>query len=326
MKKKVLFIGLGGAGQRHLRLIFHKYRDIFKYYAYRKIKKTNYLDSAFNHFNDIPLNKIYPLQNISLKDIQNQNFDFVIISNPTIFHYEYLKLFLKKKCLVLVEKPLIFPIDEFNFIKNSKAKIYVGYQRKLTKIFSQVRDEIKLNLLSIKKITINVKSYVPEWHKYENYSDLYACRDDLGGGALYTECHELDMILSILGLPIAVKCNLESNSEFKISTNTNVKLKLYYKYFNVNFKINIFSKKIQRTINIQFNSNKKVTYDLNNNLIKTKFSTNNIDANLDPFEKQINLFFREKINFKNQATQIYRNNLIFKKALISANTNKKTKL
>ena len=34
-------------------------------------------------------------------------------------------------------------------------------------------------------------SDVTKWHPYENYKNLYACRKDLGGGVILTECHEI---------------------------------------------------------------------------------------------------------------------------------------
>ena len=42
-------------------------------------------------------------------------------------------------------------------------------------------------------IKVNVGSFVPHWHKYEDFRDLYACKNSLGGGIIYTECHELDI-------------------------------------------------------------------------------------------------------------------------------------
>ena len=97
MKKNILFIGLGGAGQRHLRIIYNKYGEKFKYFAYRKKRKTNYLDKNFNHYSNIKLDDIYPINYITYDFIKKFNFDFVFISNPTAYHYKFLNLFLKKK-------------------------------------------------------------------------------------------------------------------------------------------------------------------------------------------------------------------------------------
>mgnify|MGYP001257671507 FL=1 len=58
MFNKVLFIGLGGAGQRHLRI----FRDLLpecEFFGLRKIKKTPTLDPSFNVLANKKLEDIY---------------------------------------------------------------------------------------------------------------------------------------------------------------------------------------------------------------------------------------------------------------------------
>jgi predicted dehydrogenase len=46
-----------------------------------------------------------------------------------------------------------------------------------------------------------VASYVPDWHPYENYGELYAVRKAMGGGVVLTESHELDLAFWFFGRP-----------------------------------------------------------------------------------------------------------------------------
>lgn len=322
MKKNILFIGLGGAGQRHLRIIYNKYGKKFKYFAYRKKRKTNYLDKNFNHYSNIKLNDIYPINYITYDFINKFKFDFVFISNPTAYHYKFLNLFLKKKTKILIEKPLIFPINKFTLIKKSNAFFFVGYQRKLTPLFLNLSSEIKKNYNEIHKIKINVNSYVPSWHKYENYKDLYACKRNLGGGALLTECHEIDMVLSLFGLPNSIQCSCFSDKRLKLNVDTKYSLIANYERFKVIFNVNMFNKDIKRLFIISYNNKKSSYYDLNNNykishgnILKKTYFKNDID----PFEKQIELFFKnKKSDFENELEKVYMNNLFFKKSFQSA--------
>ena len=324
MKKKILFIGLGGAGQRHLRIIYNQYGNIFDYFAYRKMRKTNYLDKNFNHYSSVGLETIYPISYIPYLSIKKINFDFVFISNPTAYHYKFLTLFFNKKTKILIEKPLVFSLNKFSVIKNSKANIFLGYQRRLMPIFLDLSSEIKKNYKKIQKISINVNSYVPYWHKYENYKDLYACKKSLGGGALLTECHEIDMILNILGLPKTIKCSLSTDKRFNLNIDTKFKLIANYGKFNVIFNVNMFSKNIKRTFSIFYEKNIFSEYDLNNNckLNSNSKSKNYLDSNkIDPFKKQIDLFFKSKNSyFKNELKLVYMNNFFLKKSLQSANS------
>ena len=322
MKKNILFIGLGGAGQRHLRIIYNQYGKKFKYFAYRKKRKTNYLDKNFNHYSNVYLNDVYPINYITYCFIDKLKFDYVFISNPTAFHYKFLTLFLKKKSKILIEKPLIFPVNKFSLIKNSNAIFFVGYQRRLTSIFLNLSTEIKQKYNEIHKITINVNSYVPSWHKYENYKDLYACKSKLGGGALLTECHEIDMVLAMFGLPKSIKCSCYSDKRLKLSVDTKYTLIANYESFKVIFNVNMFNKNIKRLFIITYNNNKSSLYDLNNNYKKSykHISKKTYFRNdIDPFKKQIDLFFKnKKSDFKNELEKVYMNNLFLKKSFQSA--------
>ena len=64
------------------------------------------------------------------------------------------------------------------------------------KIFNIIKN--KKSLGTIYNASINVNSYMPNWHKYENYKDLYASNKNLGGGVILTECHEIDLMNFIL--------------------------------------------------------------------------------------------------------------------------------
>ncbi len=323
MKKNILFIGLGGAGQRHLRIIYKKYGNKFKYFAYRKKRKTNYLDQNFIHYSDVYLNDIYPINYISLDFIDKLKFDYVFISNPTAYHYKFFILFVKKKTRIFIEKPLIFPLNKFSLIKNSNAIFLVGYQRRLTSIFLNLSSEIKQKYNEIHKITINVNSYVPSWHKYENYKDLYACKRNLGGGALLTECHEIDMVLALFGLPNSIKCSCYSDKRLKLNVDTKYTLIANYERFQVIFNVNMFNKNIKRLFIISYNNKKSSLYDLNNNFRKSHAHISKkryFRNDTNPFEKQIDLFFKsKKSDFKNELEKVYMNNLFLKKSFQSAN-------
>jgi predicted dehydrogenase len=53
-------------------------------------------------------------------------------------------------------------------------------------------------------VRMEVGEYLPEWHGYEDYRQSYAARSDLGGGALLSQIHEMDMIYWLFGLPASL--------------------------------------------------------------------------------------------------------------------------
>src|SRR5205823_6534316 len=48
---------------------------------------------------------------------------------------------------------------------------------------------------------VEVGEYLPDWHKYENYQQMYASRADLGGGVILSQIHEFDYLYWLFGLP-----------------------------------------------------------------------------------------------------------------------------
>ncbi len=53
-------------------------------------------------------------------------------------------------------------------------------------------------------VRVQVGEYLPGWHKYENYREMYAAREDLGGGVVLSQIHELDYLYDLFNMPTKV--------------------------------------------------------------------------------------------------------------------------
>ena len=53
----------------------------------------------------------------------------------------------------------------------------------------------------ILSVQAEVGEYLPGWHTYEDYRQMYAARRDLGGGVILSQIHELDYLYWFFGLP-----------------------------------------------------------------------------------------------------------------------------
>lgn len=205
MSKKVLIIGLGGAGQRHLREL-RKIDQSLDIYALRQMKTTPTLNEKFEVV-EKDISSEYKVKELdNLDEALDLNFDLVIISNPTSLHIKYAELFIDRCKVLLIEKPISSSIENVESFKrkilNSGTKCYVGFQRRFSMCWKEVKKYIseKTNEIGdLKYVTGSIKSYVPEWHSWQDFRDLYATREDLGGGVLLTECHEIDLLHWILG-------------------------------------------------------------------------------------------------------------------------------
>jgi len=327
-KKKIVFFGLGGAGQRHLRILYLLRKKLkLSLYGFRKTNKVEVIKNDFS----LDVKKL----NIKYKDLtffkkENQSYlrkSIAIISNPTSAHYKTTLKCAKAGMHVFVEKPFFCEINKFHnlkrIIKKNKIKFLVGYQRRFSdtviKFFNKVKE---LDVSEIKRVNVIVNSYVPDWHKYEDYKKMYACKKILGGGSLLTECHELDIIIMIFGLPNKLYCKKYYDVKV-IDVESRHNIKFFYNTFSVYFRINMFSKKIKREMtliannfhyDVDFNENK--IYKNNKLIYFTKKNS------IIEFKKQIKYFLSNKMNTSKNIFEAEKNLLVFKACLKSNKNNK----
>ena len=303
-----LFLGFGGAGQRHLRIL----RELLPenpFYGYRFTKKTPLLNKDFSVNKEDNLEEKYQIKLLkNFQDISSITPLFTVIALPTSLHKEYCIFAKKLKSNVFVEKPGFFNKEEINELNNaflnSQEKITVGYQRQFNPVVKSLKKIIDSNLYGgIKLINLEIASFIPDWHPYENYKNLYACRSDLGGGILHTECHELFLICSLFGTPNKVRKKFWNNNKGAINVFDSCSLILEYNEFKVEGTISFYKKPNKRIIN--FEMEKAILYlDLNNNKLilkekKGEIIEENYDLDShDLFMEQAKEFL--KLNSNNQ--------------------------
>ena len=128
----------------------------------------------------------------------------VAVCTPTSLHLEALAWAVEQRCHVLVEKPLAHDPDGVEDVLDAARRaglcVAVGcnlrFHPGLVAIKAAV-DEGRLGrLLSLRA---EIGQYLPDWHSTEDYRQSYAARRALGGGALLTLVHELDLAWWIAG-------------------------------------------------------------------------------------------------------------------------------
>jgi predicted dehydrogenase len=98
--------------------------------------------------------------------------------------------------------------------------------------------------------TFTVYSNVPSWHVYEDWRSLYAVRSDLGGGALLTEIHEIDLANWFFGSPDAVFCSGGNRSIETLAVEDTVQMTLLYANFSVQITLCFMHKRPSRSFHI----------------------------------------------------------------------------
>lgn len=270
MFKRILFIGLGGAGQRHLRLFRQNTTNKTELIAFRKTSKTPVLNPDFTINQTDSLEELYGVKIYSNLDkaIETKP-DLAVISTPSSLHIDYAIFCAKKNINIFIEKPLsnsLEGLDELeSIIQKNKLFLQVGFQRRYhPQLHSIYKIICSGELGKISNAIMNVSSYIPHWHPYEDYRDLYACKKKLGGGVLLTEIHEFDLCIWYFGKPKSVTCVGGTYSDVGLDVEDTVHVVLDYVKFSVQINLTFWQKNAERWITVAGN-NKSISWNQNRN-------------------------------------------------------------
>ena len=143
---KILFVGLGSIGQRHLRNIKKLYPKC-KILSYRVLNRNFTLNNK-NKILKTDLNKKY---NITLFNKYSKALDSkpdaVFICNPTSHHMNYALEAARKKINIFVDKPLSHNLKKLDLlekiVKKNKLVFFVGYQLRFSKALNFIKEIIE---------------------------------------------------------------------------------------------------------------------------------------------------------------------------------------
>lgn len=204
---KILIFGLGAAGQRHARNLRAILGDRVELSAFRSRNTSPCLTKQFEVIpNTDPAVNLGMTVFTNLKEALAIQPDAVIIANPSSLHLSVANAAAAAGCAIFFEKPLSHNwegVTEFlDVVDRQQLMTLVGYQWRFHPLLIELKQYMSTKPLGR---TIAVRAtygeYLPEWHLYEDYRQSYAARQDLGGGVLLTQIHDIDYIGWLLGWP-----------------------------------------------------------------------------------------------------------------------------
>ena len=313
----VIICGLGGIGQRYLRIISKNFKN-FNIYALRSKKKRYEIKDNRTINKKINIEKKFNIKIIkNLNEIlkKNCNIDFAIVCNPTNKHLAVATKLVKMNIPCLIEKPISSNYVEAkkfsNLAKKRNILFRAGYFLRIHPFVLYIKKLIKINYFGkIHSINIICNSFMPSWSKSSKLINFYAANKKLGGGVLLTECHEIDLLNYMFGMPKIIKSLIgrNENKKYKVDDYCHILMK----YSNPNLVANVELDFNQRCLKKEFivkGSKNIIKLDiiknkiLKYNYIKKKFillKRKKIDRN-DLFLNQIKSFISElKGNVKNK--------------------------
>ena len=204
---KVLFVGLGSAGQRHLRNLRRLLGDDVDVSAYR-------IQGLQRMFND----KMQILEGKNLDEEMHirvfhdyaealaQQPDIVFVTNQNSRHLETAMEAAKAGCNLFIEKPVSHTnegLEELSKEVKKQGKIaYVGYQNRFHPCIRYAKKLLREKTLgNIYMVYSELGEYLPRMHPWEDYRKMHEANASLGGGVVVCQLHELDYIYYLFGMP-----------------------------------------------------------------------------------------------------------------------------
>ena len=207
--RTALIVGSGSIGQRHIRNLRHT-----------GIDRIVALRSKKGHFKSLPkelgIEEVY-----EWSELENQQFDIAIISNPSSLHLAAVEKIVNKAKGVFIEKPLSDTLqsskDVVDLIQSNKLVSFVGHNMMFHPAVRKMFEFYNENEVGeIVNFQCQVGQWLPDWHPYEDYKKAYYARKDLGGGVSLTMIHEIHLALQLAGEPVEVYGMLSDNQHLDL--------------------------------------------------------------------------------------------------------------
>ena len=204
---RILFVGLGGIGQRHLRNLRTLLGTALDPIAYRVRGASAVLTDRLEIAHGEELIAKYGIREYSdLSEALDQSPEAVFVCNPSRLHVEPARQAIERGCHVFIEKPLSDRsdgvVDLVLAAEKRRVVAVVGYQLRFHPIIERARALLEAGALGrILRVHARVGEYLPDWHKYEDYRTMYAARRELGGGVILSQIHEFDYLYWLFGRP-----------------------------------------------------------------------------------------------------------------------------
>ena len=249
---KALFIGLGGAGQRHLRNLLQLLPDV-EIAAVRNQKRSFEITPTLQADHGVDILQKYGIKEYpNIDEAANFHPDFAIVANPTSAHLETCQKLVDLKIPHFVEKPISADLEGMaelvESVEKSKILLAVGYQMRFHPLAQKMKDLLVQEALGrIFSVQININSYMPDWHSYESYKDYYVGRKDLGGGVVLTEIHEIDLLSWFFGMPKRLWAIGGTYSDLDIEVEDTANALLQYDSKQGSFPVNVHMSYAQKT-------------------------------------------------------------------------------
>lgn len=219
---KILIIGGGSIGQRHLRNLMNL-----------GIKDIAVLDVNEKKLKEVE--KKYQVKTYKkLESALREKWDATFICTSPASHTEIALVLIEKKIPIFMEKPLSDNFQNIqtliNKIKKNEIPVMMGYNLNFHPQFEEVKKILEGKLLGkIWGVRVSFGQYLPGWHPWEDYRYGYSAQRKLGGGIVLDAIHEIDYLYHFFGKVKKIFALTEKVSNLKIDTEDYAEIIFWFK-------------------------------------------------------------------------------------------------
>lgn len=205
--RRVLFVGLGGIGQRHLRNTRALLGENVVIDAYRVRGEQAVLTDQLAVVAGANLEQQYHLHVFhDLDRALSEKPDVVFVSNPSSLHVPIARRAAQAGAHLFIEKPLSNSLEGVDdLIQEVERRGLVGmvaYQLRRHPGFLLLQQRLAAGAIGrVLSVRAEVGEYLPGFHPYEDYRRMYAAKKELGGGVTLSQIHEIDFLIALFGMP-----------------------------------------------------------------------------------------------------------------------------
>ena len=190
---KILCLGLGSIGQRHIRIA----KELRKCEIYSLPSGYGQTNEKFVSDYDI---KVCSSADEAIRIKPN----FAIIANPTSLHMESALWLANQGIPFLIEKP-VSDSNEYlgkltDVVDSGSVKVLVAYNYRYHPAFNQICKWLDENRIgTILSLRAELGQWLPDWHPDRDYRQDYSAIKSLGGGVTLDLSHEIDLAYRLFG-------------------------------------------------------------------------------------------------------------------------------
>jgi predicted dehydrogenase len=207
MINRVLIVGLGSIGKRHLRISRELLPDA-DIRVLRNQKCISVPEHANGCFSSLS-------QAISFAP------QLAVIASPSTFHMNSAQPLAQAGVHLLIEKPLSASLagvpQLLETCREQGTILLTGYNLRFLLSLQRFRDLLKENVIGrVLSVRCEIGQYLPSWRPDADYRQGVSARRELGGGALLELSHEFDYLRWIFGEVDWVQGLLSKQSSLEI--------------------------------------------------------------------------------------------------------------